>query len=102
MNPLRVAAARHEDVRTVWCGARFRMLRGEPMGLMVLEGSKINEGRDATGAVLYCSTTGQALPWIFPDGENAEAFIEANGDIRRLTHAEQEELFTAWLAKVDA
>lgn len=67
------------------------------MGLYILAGTKINEDEDMKGAVLYCSTSYVALPWLFRDGEDATAFIERHGDIRRLTTEEQEKLYDAWV-----
>jgi hypothetical protein len=47
--------------------------------------------------VLYCSTTGTALPMIFNDSEEAEAFIKMYGDIRAHDGAEQMKLFDLWV-----
>jgi len=64
------------------------------MGLRIIEGN--HEGDSNGYAVLYCSTSMTALPWIFDSGEDAEAFVETHGDIRRLSDHEQEALFNAF------
>lgn len=64
------------------------------MGLRIIAGD--GEGDAHTYAVLYCSTTMEALPWIFDDREEAEAFVEAHGDVRRLSSSEQREIYEAW------
>jgi hypothetical protein len=52
--------------------------------------------------VLYCSCAGEALPWIFESAEDADAFVEAHGDIRGLGPEEQRALFDAWQAEREA
>ena len=68
------------------------------MGLRIIEGTKINEGPDCpVAAVLYCSTSGTALPMIFNDSEEADAFMKMYGDIRAHDGAEQMRLFDLWV-----
>lgn len=68
------------------------------MGLRIIEGTKINEGPDCpTAAVLYCSTSGTALPMVFNDSEEADAFMQKHGDVRSLCGAEQMALFDEWV-----
>lgn len=68
------------------------------MGLRIIEGTKINEGPDCpVAAVLYCSTSGTALPMIFNDSIEAEAFIQKYPDVRKLGGAEQMDLFDRWV-----
>lgn len=64
------------------------------MGLRILEG--VCDGDSNGRAVLYCSTTMRALPWLFESEEDAEKFLERHEDVRRLDHAEQERLFDAF------
>jgi hypothetical protein len=59
------------------------------MGLRIIAGD--GEGDSGTYAVLYCSTSMEALPWIFDDRDEAEAFVEKHGDVRRLPPAERSE-----------
>ncbi len=65
------------------------------MSLRILVGE--SEGDSANRAVLYCSTTEAALPWMFEGAEDAEAFLEAHGDIRRRTDEEQAKLYGEWV-----
>lgn len=67
------------------------------MGLRIIAGD--GEGDSGTYAVLYCSTVMEALPWIFDDRDEAEAFVEKHGDVRRLSPAEQREAYDAWRAR---
>lgn len=46
------------------------------MGIYILEGTRINEGNDRSGAVLYSSVTGQAFGRVFDDVVGAEDFIQ--------------------------
>lgn len=51
------------------------------MGVRILEGTKINEGPfKPKGAILYCSTTGTALPMMFESGDEAQRFLDWLGD----------------------
>lgn len=47
-------------------------------------------------AVLYCSTTMRALPYMFRSEQDADDFVAIHGDVRRLTNAEREALFDEW------
>lgn len=49
-----------------------------------------------TGAVLYCSTTMRALPYMFRSVQDADDFVAIHGDVRRLTDAQREALFDEW------
>jgi len=64
------------------------------MGLRIIAGD--GEGDSGTYAILYCSTVMEALPWIFEDREEAEAFVEKHGDVRRLSLEKQRALFEEW------
>lgn len=71
------------------------------MGVRVLVGV---EDDDSGGrAVLYCSTSMRALPFLFQDQDDAEEFLAwvhggdgEKQDLRRYDAADQEKLFTAW------
>ena len=66
------------------------------MGLRILEGV---DGGDSEGrAVLYCSTSGRALPWLFDSAADAEEFVKLHGDVRRLSDAEAERLHRGFYA----
>lgn len=47
-------------------------------------------------AILYCSTTMRALPFMFRSAEDADDFVAIHGDVRRLSDAEREALFDEW------
>ncbi len=67
------------------------------MGLRILAGFCINDGPNGQlAAVLYCSTSKLALPFMFSSGDNAEAFVKRFGDIRNCSYEEQAKLFEAW------
>lgn len=70
------------------------------MGLRVLVG--VEDGDSCGQAVLYCSTSGVALPWMFADGDAAERFVERHGDVRRLTEKEVEFLYNAFVKSEQA
>lgn len=71
------------------------------MGLRILTGE---EGGDSNGqAVLFCSTSMRALPFMFEDEEEAEGFLEHVNedpvDFRKLPYERQNELYETWIAK---
>ena len=65
------------------------------MGLRILTVLE-TEREETSGAILYCSTSRRALPWIFEHEHDAIAFVERHGDIRRLDHKDQEKLVSAF------
>lgn len=67
------------------------------MGLHTLAG--FITGTSAEAAVLYCSTTMRALPFMFRSAEDADDFVAVHaalGDFRSLPFVEQQRLFEAW------
>lgn len=62
------------------------------MGLRILAGTRINDG-NYPAAVLYCSTSMTALPFLFHSKEDAENFLRIYGDIRNLSAGQQHARF---------
>lgn len=66
------------------------------MGVRIIVGTEA--GTDTEHAVLFCSTSMRALPWLFDSAEDAEAFLELAtpiyGDVRELSAEEGERVFT--------
>jgi hypothetical protein len=78
------------------------------MGVRILEGKKINDGPNAgTAAVLYCSTSGVALPMMFESSEKAQRFLDWFGYEKPLGHTDprrmdDDDLYTAHQQWVEA
>jgi hypothetical protein len=47
-------------------------------------------------AILYCSTTMRALPFLFRNEQDADDFVAIHGDVRKLTAVDLSLLFDAW------
>lgn len=69
------------------------------MGVMILEGRKINSDR-GVAAALYCSTTGMALEChLFDDAEQAQRFLDwLQVDPRKLNVVELADKYSAFCA----